>query len=89
MNKFFKMIALSEGISTILLFFVAMPLKYAMGKPEYVKLFGSLHGALFIAYILLAILLKYQNNWNTKQFGLVCLASLVPFGSFYLEKKYL
>lgn len=89
MNKFFKIIALGEGLSLLLLFFVAMPLKYAFGKPEYVQFFGSLHGFLFIAYILLAILIKNQNNWNMKQFGIVCIASVVPFGTFYIEKKYL
>lgn len=47
------------------------------------------HGVLFIAYILLAIMLKFDQNLSWKKFGIICLASIVPFGTFYVEKKYL
>lgn len=88
MTKVFKIIATLEGISLLLLFFVAMPLKYYFNTPEYVRPTGSAHGGLFIAYIILAFVLKEQQNWPIKKFLFVCLASVIPFGTFYIEYKY-
>jgi integral membrane protein len=89
MLRFFKIIALLEGISTLLLYFLAMPLKYMFENPSYIRPIGMLHGLLFIGYIVLAIMLKYEENWSGKKFGIVALASIFPFGTFYIEKKYL
>lgn len=85
----FRIIALLEGVSYILLLFVAVPIKYLFDDPQYVKLLGMPHGLLFISYIVLAILLKGDYKWNTKQFGGILLASIIPFGTFYIDKKYL
>ena len=41
-----------------------------------------------IAYIILAILLKKQQNWNYPTLAIILAASLIPFGTFYIEKKY-
>lgn len=89
MIKSFKTIATLEGLSLLALLFFAMPMKYIFENPIYVKNIGMAHGVLFIAYIFLAILVKIHIKWNTKTFLLVCLASIIPFGTFYMEKKYL
>lgn len=89
MNNFFKFIALCEGISLLILFFIAMPLKYMFDKPKFVRYVGMAHGLLFIGYIILAIMLKFEHNWEWEKFGIVCGASVIPFGTFYIEKKYL
>lgn len=47
------------------------------------------HGVLFIGYIILAIMLKYEENWTGKKLGMIALASIIPFGTFYVEKKFL
>ena len=47
------------------------------------------HGLLFIGYIIMAIMLKYEQNWTGKKFRIVAVASIIPFGTFYVEKKYL
>jgi len=85
----FRIIALIEGVSYILLLFVAVPIKYLMEDPQYVKLLGMPHGFLFILYITLAILIKNDLKWTTKQFGHVLLASIIPFGTFYIDREYL
>jgi len=54
-----------------------------------VRPFGIGHGALFIGYVLLAFLLKNAQKWGFKTFSFILIASLVPFGTFYVEKKYL
>ena len=89
MSKFFKIVATLEGISLLLLLFVAMPLKYIFDLPEYVRAIGMAHGLLFIGYIILATMLKTEESWNNKKFFEVCIASIIPFGTFYMEKKYL
>jgi len=47
------------------------------------------HGLLFIGYIIIAIMMKYEDNWTGKKFGIIAVASVIPFGTFYIEKKYL
>ena len=89
MIKSFRSIALLEGISTLALYFFAMPMKYIANDPIYVKNIGMAHGILFMLYIAFAILIKNEQKWDTKTFAIVCLVSIFPFGTFYIEKKYL
>ena len=89
MIKLFRLITLLEGSSYLLLLFVAVPLKYLMGDESYVKLLGMPHGVLFIAYIILSLVMRKKMNWNTTSFIIILLASIIPFGTFYVDKKYL
>jgi len=89
MIKLFRGISLLEGLSLLALLFVAMPLKYIWGNPEYVKIVGMAHGLLFVAYILFAIMTKFELNWKSKTLLIVFVASVIPFGTFYVDKKYL
>jgi integral membrane protein len=85
----FRIVALLEGVSYILLLFIAVPIKYIQGNPEYVKLLGMPHGVLFVAYVVLAIVLGIELKWNMKTMFIVLIASILPFGTFYVDKKYL
>ncbi len=89
MKKIFRVIAFLEGLSYLLLLFIATPIKYFAEDPQYVKLLGMPHGMLFIGYVILALLLKSSYKWNNKTFLIVLLASIIPFGTFYIDKKYL
>ncbi len=89
MEKLFRIIALLEGVSYLLLLFIATPIKYVANDPKYVKMLGMPHGLLFIAYIILAFLLKPEYKWNSRQFLVVLIASIIPFGTFYVDRKYL
>ena len=89
MRNAFRLISFIEGISYLLLLFIAVPIKYFHGDESYVKMLGMPHGILFIGYILLAILIQKQMKWNLKTMGIVMLASVIPFGTFYVDKKYL
>ena len=82
-----RIIALLEGLSFLGLLFIAMPMKYFMDMPTAVKIPGMAHGGLFVVYILLAIVVGLDKNWNTKQFAIVILGSILPFGTFYADKK--
>jgi integral membrane protein len=89
MLEFFKKIALLEGISLLALLFFAMPMKYMFDQEIYVKTIGMAHGVLFIVYIVVAVILKFTLNWSYKLLAIIGLASIIPFGTFYVERKYL
>ncbi len=88
MTTLFRIISALEGLSLLALFGIAMPLKYYWGDPILVKSVGMAHGVLFIMYVLFAILIKAEQQWNAKTFVLVLVASLVPFGTFYADYKF-
>ena len=85
----FRIIAFLEGVSYILLMGAAIYKRMPSGSDQYVKLLGMPHGLLFVAYIALAIFLRTTYKWDIKTFGIILLASLLPFGTFYIDKKYL
>ena len=89
MLKFFKYVAIAEGVSALLLFFFAMPMKYFFDQPIYVKHFGMLHGVLFTLYIVVATFLKFNQKWSFKKYFIIFMAAIPPFGTFYIDKKYL
>lgn len=89
MIKLFKSIALFEGVSLLLLLFIAMPLKYIWEMPQMVQVVGMAHGILFLAYVVLAFMVYTELKWSLKTLAIVLFASIVPFGTFYVEKEYL
>jgi integral membrane protein len=89
MINIYRLTAFLEGVSYILLLFIAVPIKYLLNEALYVKILGMPHGILFILYILFSIISKIKYNWNFRKFLVISIASLVPFGTFYIDKKYL
>ena len=87
MKTSFRVIAFLEGASYVLLLFVALPIKYQLGNEVYVKILGMPHGLLFLAYLIMAARLKSYCNWTLKTFFIVLLASVIPFGTFYVDRK--
>jgi len=84
--KKFRIINKIEGISFIILLFVAMPLKYSFGYPIATKIIGMLHGLLVFAFIYQIIEAKKEAGFSIKEVAIYSLLSLVPFGSFYTDK---
>ena len=89
MIKIYRLTAFLEGVSYILLLLIAVPIKYLLNETLFVKILGMPHGILFIIYILFSIIAKIKYNWNFRKFLIISIASLVPFGTFYIDKKYL
>ncbi len=85
--KRFRQVAVLEGISYLLLLFIAMPLKYFAGIPEAVKYTGWAHGVLFVLYAVMLIQVWQTYNWKFGKAALVFIASLLPFAPFYVDKK--
>lgn len=91
MTKFFKFVAIAEGISYLVLFFNMLVIKPTNMDLYKTLLFpvGMAHGLLFMGYVLLAILIREEQKWSLKDFFIVQFASLLPFATFYVEKKYI
>lgn len=85
----FRIIAFLEGTSYLLLLFVGVPFKYLNGNDYIVKLLGMPHGLLFVAYIFIAIYLGLNQDWSFRKKLIVLASSVIPFGTFYVEFKYL
>ncbi|MNK53159.1 hypothetical protein D3C87_721110 [compost metagenome] len=87
--RWFHAIAVAEGTSFLLLLFIAMPLKYMAGMPMAVKLVGSIHGALFVAYAIAAVFLFTHAKWPLERIPGLFYAAVLPFGTFVMERKWL
>ena len=83
----FRKVALAEGISYIVLLFIAMPLKYWADMPLAVKYVGWAHGLLFVLYIACLVMAWQERKWSIGKVIVLFVASLLPFVPFYVEKK--
>ena len=83
--KWLRYAGIAEGISSLLLFFVGMPLKYFADKPEAVRITGTIHGLLFVIYVVTlmqaALVLRRPLSWSVKIF----IAAIIPMGPFMIE----
>jgi len=97
MKKFFattigrlRLFTFLEGISLLVLVFIAVPLKYYFGNPSMVKSIGPIHGALFLLFIFNALRVGVEQQWKFKQTTWkILVACFVPFGTFYIDYKIL
>jgi integral membrane protein len=87
--KSFKIISTLEAISFLLLLGIAMPLKYIWDIPQFVQVIGMAHGILFIMYVAGAWFIKEKLEWNWQIFLITLTCSVLPFGPFYVERKFL
>jgi integral membrane protein len=85
--KNFRIIAFTEGVSYLVLLFVAMPLKYMLHIPEPVKYCGWLHGVLFVIYGILLLQAFIVLKWSFLKTLVAFIVSFIPFGTFWLEGK--
>ena len=85
-----RAIGFLEGSSLLLLLFVAMPVKYLLGYPGLVLYIGMAHGILFLLYVFCALAVGMERRWAFFTITWkVLLASIVPFGTFYVDRKIL
>ncbi|HOY43081.1 MAG TPA: DUF3817 domain-containing protein [Chitinophagales bacterium] len=75
-----------EGYSYLALLFIAMPLKYLADIPTAVRIAGSIHGVLFVAFVVFIILMLVKKQLTVENAIYAFMLSLVPFGTFFLKK---
>ena len=85
-----RLIGFLEGISFLFLLGLAVPAKHILGYPFLVRVSGPVHGLFFILFVLAVYLMSFERNWNFRRITLkLLLASVIPFGNFYVDRKIL
>ncbi len=85
-----RIIGFLEGISLLILIFIAVPLKHIFHISYLTKMLGPIHGALFLLFILNTFSVGIEQNWKFKTTTWkILLACLIPFGTFYIDRKIL
>ncbi len=82
-----RMVGMAEGVSYIALLGIAMPLKYAADMPFAVRIAGSIHGALFVIFGITLMQAWLDRSWNLSLGLRVFVASLLPFGPFFIDAR--
>ena len=88
MIKILRIISYLEGISYVLLLFIAVPIKYYADDPSLVKLLGMPHGLLFVAFVIVSLMNSKKYDWSFIKTVFVLISSIIPFGTFYVDYKY-
>lgn len=87
---FLRVLGLLEGTSLIVLVFIGVPVKRFLGNDSIVKTVGMAHGILFLLFVFFALLVGQQLRWKMFQTTWkVLLSCLIPFGTFYVDRKIL
>ncbi len=85
-----RLVGIVEGISLLILLFIALPFKYGFGIPEVSKVMGTVHGALFLLFVFNTLSVGVEYQWKFRETTWkVLLACIVPFGTFYIDRKIL
>lgn len=87
--KHFIRMGYAEGVSALVLFFIAMPMKYMLDMPMAVKIVGNIHGFLFVIYAMMIAFYGMNLKWRVSTMLLLFLASILPGGPFFAEGKIL
>ncbi len=85
--KQFRAISIIEGLSYLILLFIAMPLKYFFDMPIAVKIVGMTHGVLFILFCIALFRVSIDREWKLVFAIKLFIYSLVPFLFILIEKE--
>lgn len=86
-GSFLRTVALTEGVSFLVLLGIAMPLKYLAGMPAAVKIVGWAHGVLFVLLVALLAHAVIARGWTVSRAGMVFVSALLPFGPFVVDRR--
>ena len=83
--KWLIILGIIEGLSTLVLFFVAMPLKYHGGQPMAVTIAGGIHGVLFVALVAMFVVGRTAVPLSTRMVWIGIVGAILPFGPFLVD----
>lgn len=85
-----RVLAYLEGISLLILVFIAVPLKYVWQSPGLAKAMGPVHGLFFLLFVINTVGVGIEQRWVFgKTTWKVLVACVIPFGTFYIDKQIL
>ena len=82
-----RLVAFLEGSSFLVLLFIAMPLKYLADQPLAVRIVGSLHGLLFLIFMVALYRAARERDWPHRRSFIAFVSSIVPFGTFVFDRS--
>jgi integral membrane protein len=82
-----RVLSVVEGVSTLVLFFGAMPLKYLADLPIAVRVVGSIHGFLFVLLLAALVLAVERVPLARRTAVLGAMAAVIPFGPFVFDRR--
>jgi integral membrane protein len=85
--RYFRILSYVEAASLLVLFFVAMPLKYLAGMPEAVRIVGTIHGVLFVVFVCASIVVGSQHEWSFLRIVGSWVIASIPFGPWLFERR--
>ena len=83
----YRVAAIVTGVGLLLLVLVAMPLRYLGDEPWLSKMYSPIHGAIFMAYVVVVIWVTTRRGWSPVKALLIILSGVVPFLSFVVERR--
>ncbi len=88
MTRILGYVAIAEAVSFLILL-LAMVLKYGFDEPIGVEIMGPMHGALFLGFIGLAVIVGGQARWHWRTFAVVLASSVVPVAGWVVGHRLL
>lgn len=86
LNRLFVAVAIAEALSWLGLL-TGMYFKYLTDAGELgVKVFGPIHGGVFVVYVVLALAAARLNRWSTGTTALALVCSVPPFATLAFEQ---
>lgn len=82
-----RLVGRIEAVSFLFLLGVAVPMKYAAGRDEWVSVAGMIHGVLFILLALLVGIAWLVKDLSFRDAAWVMVASVLPFGPFVIDRR--
>lgn len=86
MLQSFRILSLIEGLSLLVLLFVAMPAKYQFGH-DFVWPVGMAHGMLWLSFGVFSLVLSHVREWSVLAWTGALLCSVIPFGFVVLDRR--
>ncbi len=88
MTRILGYVAIAEAVSFLVLL-LAMVLKYGFDEPVGVEVMGPVHGALFLAFVGLAVIVGGQARWHWRKFAVVLASSVIPVAGWIVGHRLL
>ena len=85
-----RIVGFLEGISLLVLMLIAVPMKYMFHNPAGSEVVGPIHGVLFLLFVFNTLSVGVEQRWKFATITWkVLLACIIPFGTFYIDRKIL
>ncbi|MEO0332007.1 MAG: DUF3817 domain-containing protein [Bacteroidota bacterium] len=85
-----RLLAILEGLTLLILVFVAVPLRHIFDYSAVSQVVGPVHGVLFLLFVFNTLSVGVEKGWKFSQTTWkVLLACFIPFGTFYIDHKIL